>query len=280
MSPSASTNSLFNLLKFTTGRRLFAYGQVLKLLGELGIVRLRDFVEEGVQKDRALRALEARYRQRRAADKQPRGQTQQLNYRVGRAVGVLFSLLNDVVDVDPGSDEAVIAASLASEFFPEGAAAVTRLPFEDELSACENILERAHGDLAPDIARVGATLLVDKLDKHVRAFAAELRQFPKMNGPSWDAVCTKRRAAQSHLERFVAKVWGDDELTDAQRTSLLGPVLRQNDAISAHYSRRRWVPDVDPETGDEVTDDANDESVAETETSAKESATSDAAEEG
>jgi hypothetical protein len=34
--------------------------------------------------------------------------------------------------------------------------------------------------------------------------------------------------------RFVAKVWA--ELTDAQRTTLLEPILRQNDAISAHHS--------------------------------------------
>ena len=67
---------------------------------------------------------------------------------------------------------------------------------------------------------------MNKLAKHVRAFAAELRQLPKTDGPSWDAVCAKRTAAQSHLERFAAKVWADDELTDAQRTTLLGPVLR------------------------------------------------------
>ena len=118
MSPEASTTSLLNLLHFTTGRRLFAYGQVLKLLGDLGIVRLLGFVEQGVQKDRALRDLEASYRQKRAADKQPRGRTRQLDHRVDRAVGALFSHFNEVVAVDRGSDEAVIAERLALNLFP------------------------------------------------------------------------------------------------------------------------------------------------------------------
>jgi hypothetical protein len=199
---------------------------------------------------------------------------------VDRTVGALFSRLNDVVEVDPGSAEAVTAQSLILELFPEGAAAVTRLVFEEELSACENILERAQGDLASDIAEVDATLLVNKLSKHVAAFGAELRQLPKTEGPSWDTVCTRRTEAQSHLLRFVAKVWADDDLTDAQRATLLAPILRQNDAISAHYSRRRSIPDVDPDTGDEVSDDTDEEAEPETQASATTSAPSEAPQEG
>jgi hypothetical protein len=68
-------------------------------------------------------------------------------------------------------------------------------------------------------------------------------------------VKAAREQGQVLLVRLAAKIMGTfDEPTGEhaeKRAALLGPIVKQNQAISDHIRARRAVPDVDPKTGEE-----------------------------
>jgi hypothetical protein len=139
-----------------------------------------------------------------------------------------------------------------SKYYPNGAQAITNQSYPEEYEA---VLAMVKSMRAHDAALVGALGLAPYLDDLEAVLPAYLAAI-KASGKTATAVAYKellasRAEAHEAYCLLVAKVLVGVEAT-AARDALLEPVVAQQEAMRAYYSRRAVVQDVDGETGEPV----------------------------
>jgi hypothetical protein len=264
--------SLLNLYDFSTGRRLFALQQVAKAALLADFKELAAHAHSAVKHDQSTRALETTWA---ATPAKPKGQAevQKLDVLVDRALVSIRDTAQAQADgaEDDDEDDDEIAKkveTLLTAIFPKGVQAVTQLTFVDELAAVDGILAALKGKkLAPIVADLGLTRQVKRLTK-LNAKYRTAQETPAASATSFGDVRGARAQGQEHLLQAVAMILGKYPQSTpehiAARTSLLGPILKQNDAIRLYLRSRRAVQDVNPETGEIDPDAPAGEPAAET----------------
>lgn len=245
--------SLLNFYAFSTGRRLLAMQQVQKAALTAGFTALVDHCSTAIAHDRATRDLEARWAGQKGAP-QFSPEAKQIDILVDAALGAL----RDGIDVQarvsaPDDPLGAVAVHLGQELFPKGVAAITTLPYVDELGELDRILRRLQDQASTKTVNdLGLT-------RHVARLVTLEKQYRNaIEGPgdkvAFSAVKDARSTGQSLMLQAVALILGkhpsDDAADRAARTTLLGPVLKQNEAIREYLRTRRAVEDIDPDTGE------------------------------
>jgi hypothetical protein len=254
---SAELGSLFNLYQFSTGRRIFAMQLVLKAARKIKFPELEVHVAMAIKHDRATRKLDAQWQ---AQGGQPKGQG--AAPRVDTLVDKTLTGLRDAAAAQaagaaPDDDIAEKVAQFIGEIFPAGVASITQLSYLDELAAVDAIVGKLKGELAPLAAELGLSRLANRL----ATLAAEYRsalEAPPPPALSFGTVRAARAQGQENMLQAVALIVGRYYKSTPDhagpRAALLGPILKQDEAI-AHYLRsRRTVEDVNPETGEVETE--------------------------
>jgi hypothetical protein len=153
------------------------------------------------------------------------------------------------------------AALVRSELLPEGAGAITGLPFaaqHERVGVMLAIAEQEGTEVEAAVQRIPA----------LPAMLAQVRTLNQAYGDSLQAYDqgrpTREQLTQAQAEgqdmfaevvaAIVAEYAGQPERR-AERDSLLEPVLRQNEAIRVARRRRRFPVDIDPGAGDELPGD-------------------------
>ncbi len=157
------------------------------------------------------------------------------------------------------------AQKLLDDIFPSGVGAHVKQRHIDQLSSNDVVLETLERpEYRAIIEARGLQEYVDALETLNIGFRTELTKAPD-TPVSFDAVQAQRSLGQEYLLETVARIVGQFPTSAADdvaaRTELLAPIVRQNEAIGEYLRRRRPIPDVDPETGDE-TDDSETDAVA------------------
>ena len=84
----------------------------------------------------------------------------------------------------------------------------------------------------------------------------QLLDTPIASGLKFADVKAARTTGQTLMLQAIAMAlakYPSDNATDLnERATLIGPILRQNETIGQYLKSRRIVPDVNPETGEEV----------------------------
>jgi len=250
-------NEYLRLYLMLTGRRVYALQGVHEQAQSLGDDVLVARTAEALAHDRETLRLERQW----AARAQPtseRKQAMALDGQVDRLISGVHRTALTKRDNLPASDpEAVVAAEFVQRFFPNGAAAYTALPMEDEAAEVDWLLGALHEDEARTrpieaVATLGVGAYVRQLVALLPAYHSEIG----VDAQGALRYATVRKAqieGQERLARIVARILGtyDTPDQDAARASLLAPVAQQQSRIAAYIKRRRRVPDANPVTGDE-----------------------------
>lgn len=181
-----------------------------------------------------------------------RGRAVAIDNQIDRLIGGIHMIAQaNVATLDPGAPTHVASAALLAKVFPLGAAAITSLPFEEELDAVKELL--ADLDAEPGLAaQAKVAEQVEALRPLVVDFAAELAKQAEI------VEHRQVKAAQARMQRALAVLvcqiiaaWPQPEDEDALRAAL-APLLDQIERVRAQRRRNRTVTEVDPQTGVEI----------------------------
>lgn len=247
-----SLGSIINLYEFTTGRRIFTHQQVRAAAKAEGFTPLEKHCDVALAHDQQTLALERRWATEPAGGK-ANPEAQRMDVLVDRTLGAVRD--HAVAQTQGAAPDDAIHADVESflkRLFPTGVQDVIHKPFIEELAAVDEIVGLLQGELAPQVKEFG----LGRLTKRLAALATEYRAALEAPPPSlvqWGRVRAARAEGQGMLLETVAIILGKHhartpEGTD-KRLSLLGPVVRQNEAIGQYLRARRAVSDVNPETG-------------------------------
>jgi hypothetical protein len=251
-----SLATLISLYSFSTGRRLFAFRQLLALTQSptYAFPTLETHLTDALAHDNLTRDLERRYAISPATSPKGLTEAKRVDILVDRT---LSSIRDTAVAQATGADEGdpIIATSesFVRSVFPKGVHYTTSLGFVDELAAVENILTAFNTDLAPSVAELGLTRLAKRLAK----LAVEYRLALDAPDPAvvrFGEIRAARAQGQQHLLQAVAQIlgkyWRDTPDDVAARAALMAPILKQNEAIRQSLRTQRPVEDIDPVTGE------------------------------
>lgn len=255
-----SLESLFNLYVYTPGRRLFALQQVRKIAQDMNKTELVTLIDKAIEANVKHIELMAAYQQEQP-HKKGSSAAQGIDWQIDRTLGGLqdmaYALIKGIGPEDPlvPSIEALLKA-----LFPAGLTAITLLPYVEELAQVDRIVKVARSDYGQLIAAIKLDRFVDRLSNLAKQFRAELES-SKPSGIPYDTVRASAAQCQNLMLQVVAYIIGryhgnSPEHADT-RTSLLNPILDQNEAIGHYLRNRRSVPDVNPTTGENLTSTDN-----------------------
>ena len=253
-------SAIIQLNQFSTGRRAFTFQQVLPLAQKEGLTVLTTVLTSAVEADRATWAMEQKWavqrRRGKLSQKQLKAQKalQQSDAQMDRS---LTSLRDGAMSLirDAGSDEQELidkVEDFLDKIFPNGVQAITSLPYPMELTAVKEIVGKLEGDLAPVVTELGLGVQAARVAKRCDAYEVAQKGVEILDFGDLRAA---REAGQGRLLQVVAIIAGTFYEPSGdhakKRAGLLGPIMKQNAAISEHVKARRAVPDVNPDTGEE-----------------------------
>jgi hypothetical protein len=253
---ASSLSSLISLYSFSTGRRLFAFRQLLALTQSptYSFPPLTAHLNAAIAHDNATRDLERRYATTPATS--PRGLTEAK--RVDILVDRTLSAIRDAAvaqanGADPGDPIIATSEKFVRTIFPKGLNDMTSLGFVEELSAVQGIVTAFQAELAPVVAELGLGRLAKRLTKLAVEYDAVLNA-PDPEVVGFGEIRAARAQGQQHLLQAVAQIlgkhWQDTPEDVGARAALLAPILKQNEAIRQSLRAHRAVEDIDPVTGE------------------------------
>lgn len=248
MAATLSLASYVNLYIFTVGRRLFALRKVLATpsLREALVTH----IETAITHDKETRAMLHRWAQQKAGPVR-KSEARSIDHKIDATLGAIQDVLEGPhKSLPPEHPERQAAETLLAELFPRGVGVHITQSHVDQLSANDLVLGvlKKHEHAAAIEAR-GLSAYVTRLGELNDSFRKELER-DKAPELTFDTVEAHDALGQENLVRVFIKILAEDD--DATRSELAAPILEQNEAIGEHMRRRRTVPDVDPDTGEEL----------------------------
>ncbi len=245
--------NLFRLLILSTGRRMFALQQVRKLATQRGDTAIAERAQLALTHDRKTRVLDLAWSgMQNGGRSSPRTRTAD-----ARLDSSLSGLRGGAVSLTQGAlpDDPLIAKveDFLDRVFPAGVGAITQLPYVDELSAAETIVELLQGELAPVVVELGLTVQAERVITRTTEYRTvqEAEELPLQ----FAKVSAARTAGHTYAMGVVALIVAtyhepDNQEHQAAREQLLAPILAQDEAIRAYRRARRRVVDIDPDSGE------------------------------
>lgn len=258
----ASFQPYFSLYQFPTGRRLFALHEVAERARQRGLSDLLGQIEAAIEQCQQTAALEAGWRRSRATTEGKRVLAAQIDSQVDRVLGAISSHLGTLIHAFGDEGLGGRAKAVLTRIFPEGAGAITRLSYENELSAATVIHEDLSGPLGPEAEALHLGVYVEHLGRLLPDYRAALSR-EATREVSFDRIREARGRDQDALLKVMATIlvmFMDDDQVET-RAHLLAPILSQQRRLKEGYTNRRALPDVDPQTGEERVPGDEDESV-------------------
>ncbi len=250
-----SLQPLFDLYQFTTGRLVFGIAQVRKAAEADAFAELVQHCDLTLAHVATTREIERRWAEEPTGEaKNP--EAQRLDVLVDGALGAIrdhaVAQTRGCADDDPIHQQ---VATFVSAVFPVSVHAVTSLSHVEELAAVDDIVKLFQGPLAPSVADLGLQRLSKRLADLSKQYRTALDNPPE-SVTQWGKVRAARAECPGLLLETVCIIVGKSHQRTpegtAKRLALLGPILKQNEAIGAYLRARRNVADVDPKTGEDV----------------------------
>ena len=147
---------------------------------------------------------------------------------------------------------------IMKQAFPNGVKPIINLPFEEQYAHNFSIVKRFKTDLKDDVAEADIQRLADRLAALNSAFRAELDKSDRKE-IDFSVLEAAREEGNLNLRKLVALVlteYREDNQASAEAgEALLRPVLEQVARLRQIRKARRNPQDIDPDTGDEISDE-------------------------
>lgn len=263
----STLGDLLNLATFTSGRRIHALLQVREAAVEMsGQELLLARIDSAIDEDRHTRQLDNHWK----GSKGKPIYSPQVS-RIDNWVDQLLTSIRDVAEAYrkaalEGSSERADAEHFLSVAFPVGVQAITSLPYVDQVAAVESLLQQVHEGATAEATALGLGPLLTRLQELTVQYREAVDQSPQML--EFSAVQAARQRGQRNLLEVVAIILGTfhshtEPDAIAARTTLLGPILEQDQRIRALIRARRAVLDIDPDAPEPIGGQAPDEAPGE-----------------
>ena len=249
------------LLQFTAGQRTHILERMRQVAVERDLDEMLPLLDRAIAHERDAQYLENRWG----------GKTVRARYadELIEVDGIVDQLLAGIRDIARGHalglpahhPVAMMCDGFLAELFPNGLAAVTSLPYIDQVLAVEVMLRRLDDDLADAVRRLG----LEENRERLRERTAEYRRLVNegRRDVRFAEVREARRRGQELLRAVIAMAIGrfpdiDDPAQVEARDALLQPLLLQLDQTRERGRRRRRKgTGADPETADPTSEPAS-----------------------
>lgn len=251
-----AVNEVIKTYNFSTGRRLYAIGQVRRAAAELGDELITRRADEALEHDRGTLEKERRWKIAKQQKSAGRGQAAALDNRLDRVLsGMHASVAALRGALDPDDALTQRCDRFLATYFPEGPGAITNLEFEDQLGAMKNIAEHLAEMDADEARQMHISPFREQLAALLPLFETELEE----PGEQFRFQVLRAARAVGHeklcelIATIVAHYPGREPENVEKRQRLYAPIAEQNERVRARNARRP-SPDVevDPETGEEL----------------------------
>lgn len=248
--------AMASLYRFPTGRRLHAQREVARRATELGLAPLVAHTTRAITHEEIVMAMEAAIAA--ATSTQYGASARDLDRQLDRAItGVDLHLEAQARVYGEGHPIASDALLVRQELLPDGARAITRLPYatqHERVAALLAIAAAPGTEVAAAVQRIPSLPdMLARLGEINREYGESLQDYDR-GRPTREEITEARAAGQDLLAETVFIIMAHYAALPAlraERDSLLEPVLRQNEAIRQERRRRRPA-DGDPDTGAEL----------------------------
>ncbi len=157
--------------------------------------------------------------------------------------------------LEAGDEQYDISQQFVATFFPNGAAPITRLYYEDQLVAVEAMLARWQTDWKANLEKLALTALVRRTETLLVDYRAAVTTIAKRD-LTWDEVRTMDAEGQENMLALIIRVCGfynsKSQHDIDTRNRYLATFFDQTQRIAAIRKRTKIVPDIDPDTGNDI----------------------------
>lgn len=255
---------LFAMYQLTTLRRLHALREIARRAAALGAVRVQALAERAIAHDNGVQMMEAALQA--ANTNQYGNDSVSLDNQLDRAIKGL-ELYLDAQERMFGEAHPIArdAALVRRELLPDGAGAITFLPYASQHERVGTMLEiaaRPETEVAAAVQRIPALpVMLAQVRTLNDAYGASLQAYDQ-GRPTREQITQAQQDGQDMFAEVVAAIvaeFAGQPERHADRDSLLEPVLRQNEAVRIARRRRRAPGDLEPVPGDELPGQPGDE---------------------
>jgi len=240
----------FNLYVFPTGRRQWTHARIAELARARSLDDLAAHCEAAVAHDERTRTLRRTLDTARAMPANPR--LTELDAAIDRSLGAIYRICTEA-GLALGPDFQAPADTLRRSVFPNGAVALTLLPWVEQVTEVQSVITLLDDDHLETVQALGLTPWVTRLRDLHTEFAAALTHTAPADLTA-DDLRARDAAGQDLLLETVARVLGTyPRATKADtraRAELLAPLYQQSEAIRQRRRTRRTPTDIDPTTED------------------------------
>jgi hypothetical protein len=251
--------AMASLYRFPTGRRLHAQREIARRATVLAIAPILAHTTRAITHEERVMAMEAAIAA--ATSTQYGTSAPELDRQVDRAItGTDLHLEAHVRVYGEHHPIGRDARLVREELLPDGARAITRLPYATQHERVAALLAAAEApgtELAAAVQRIPALPdMLAQLRVVNDQYGASLQDYDR-GRPTREELAEAQAEGQDLLAESVFVImahYAGQPALRAERDSLLEPVLRQNEAIRQARRRRRGAVDIDPDTGAELPD--------------------------
>jgi hypothetical protein len=255
--------SLFKFIQLTSGRRLHAFRELRLRARKRGLHALVAHLERAIAHEKRTHELNQRWRKQ--------GRTRTVGGPdIGTVDGLTDQTLTSLRDMLtgningalPGDVKAAIAERVRAAIFPNKVAAVTSLPFVEELAALEVILDKLQDELQAEMSELSLTHMVVRLAKLFDMYQSALDEgahqlwFRDVKGARVRGHLNMLEAVSQILGQFFAE---EDPDHAQARAELLEPIFEQDQAYRDYLRARRTNSGADGEVDGDVDVDVDDD---------------------
>lgn len=253
-------NSPFDLIRlyqFPPGRRELALSILAARAAERDLPSLAQAADAAVAFERDAAEQRRKWVAWRVAASRATGQARMLDPALDRTVAAIASMAESWVQALPEDDpQAQAAQRVLAAAYPQGVSAITNQTYPEQLALVTTLVELLGSpEMVADVQAIGAASLVPRLAQLTEQFRGELSITGAQSPVTTEQMMANQATGQTNLLAVVAQVLGLAAKAPEVAQYLLVPVLEQQAALAAQFRARRRRTDVDPATGDEVTDD-------------------------
>jgi hypothetical protein len=248
-----------NLYKLPLGRCAFALRGVEQRAQTVGVTEVATLADRGAAEAEKAMDLVLSFQNANGGQYSPEATA--MDVVVDRCLNGIYLYLESQVrvyiDEPPGESAALITRTL----FPGKVGEITSLPYPEEHTHINTLLQRTRSAELADHVRSLPELpaLLDRLAKRNKEYGEALRSSD--DAPSHEEIRKAHDQVQERVVETMNLIHGLYALRwpekTAERDHLLEPIEKQNTAVGISRRRRRTPTDVDPKTGDELVDPDN-----------------------
>lgn len=234
--PFESVKSLFAIHRLTSGRCLVIGDEVGRLAAELGDGPLSRAAERLVLRAETHDRIRT---QRRVQTKAVGdGRASAVDRVLDNALGMMHGHLTGLLTALEGDPFHSFVDEVLAACFPEGLAAVVKVPFEDELIQVRRVSTYLRGLDDARLDRLGIRWHFGEIERLLPEYAEALAARRLVTAGDLSHAREEMHAALCALVAYVVATWFDEE-AHPTRDRLLAPVFEQQARLSALMRARR-----------------------------------------